>query len=215
MLTQAVRDDRFGALGGVELGGDHQAATAHVQQCVVELLEVAEGVDSSGASLSPDGRWLAYAPDVSGRTEVMVRRFPDGTRDVRVSAEGGSYPLWDRDGREILFRRGDSVFAVPVSVSGDELTPGRPRVLFRDKSLLEHSRHSWSYDRTTDELIMIRDGKHEISRDRFVVLTDWPAAPDTFRFCATRCPVCPSGGVMLMAPSVNGDQSPRSSATFQ
>jgi hypothetical protein len=56
------------------------------------------------------------------------------------------------------------------------LTPGRPRVLFRDKSLREPSRHSWSYDRTTDTFIMIQRGDQEITRDRFVVVLDWDSA---------------------------------------
>ena len=137
---------------------------------------VVVAADPLGAALSPDGRWIAYAAELSGRTEILVRRFPDGTRDFRVSAEGGGFPLWGRDGREILYRRGDAVLAVAVGLSGDELTADRPRVLFREPSLLEADRHVWSYDRTTDTLVMIRRGDREISRDRFVVVLDWATA---------------------------------------
>jgi serine/threonine-protein kinase len=130
---------------------------------------------TQGASLSPDARWIAYATEIAGRNEVLVRRFPDGERDVRVSAEGGSYPLWGRDGREILYRRGDAVIAAGVSVSGDTLTVDRPRILFRERSLLEAGRHLWSYDRTTDTFVVVQRGDREISRDRFVVVLDWDA----------------------------------------
>jgi hypothetical protein len=127
---------------------------------------------AQGASLSPDSRWMAYGNEVSGRSEVLVRRFPDGQRDYRVSVEGGAYPRWGRDGREILYRRGDAVLSASVRESNGELIVERPRVLFRSKQLLETNRHNWGYDATTDSLIMILRGEHEIRRDGFVVVLD-------------------------------------------
>jgi hypothetical protein len=131
---------------------------------------VVVSTDASGASVSPDSRWIAYSTGVSGRDEILVRRFPDGTRDYRVSAEGGVYPLWSGDGHEILYRRGDAVLAVSVHPSGDELTADRPHVLFRESSLLEPGSDGWSYDRTTDTFIMVQRGDREISRDSIVVV---------------------------------------------
>jgi len=55
------------------------------------------------AELSPDGRWLAYASDVSGRFEVYVRPYPGSGATVSVSAEGGRSPAWNRNGRELFF----------------------------------------------------------------------------------------------------------------
>jgi len=131
--------------------------------------------DSQGVSISPDSRWVAFNLRVSGRQEVMVRGFPDGTRDYRVSTDGGAYPLWSRDGRELLYRRGGAVISASIRVDGDEIIAGRPRELFRGNYISSNDRLQWSYDPTTDELIMIRNGEHEISRDRFVVVLDWPA----------------------------------------
>ncbi|HEX9691972.1 MAG TPA: protein kinase [Gemmatimonadales bacterium] len=54
--------------------------------------------------LSPDGRWLAYVSDESGRREVYVRPFPAGGGRTQVSVDGGSEPVWSPDGREILYR---------------------------------------------------------------------------------------------------------------
>ena len=48
-------------------------------------------------------------------------------------------------------------------------------MLFHGKSFLEPDRDRWSYDRTTDTLVMIQRGDHEVNRDRFVVVLDWPA----------------------------------------
>jgi Tol biopolymer transport system component len=130
--------------------------------------------DSEGVSISLDSRWIAFGTSVSGQQEVLVRSFPDGTRSYQVSIDGGGYPLWSRDGRELLYRRGEAVLAVSIRVVGDELVAERPRELFHG-DFVEPERHHWSYDPTTDELIMIRRGEHEISRDRFVVVLDWPA----------------------------------------
>lgn len=131
---------------------------------------------SSGVSISPDSRWIAFETPISGQKEVLVRRFPDGVRDYRVSIDGGSHPLWSRDGRELFFHRGDAILAASMRVTGDEIVAERPRELFRGNFITQGDRLQWSYDPTTDKLIMIGNGDHEVSRDRFVVVTDWPAA---------------------------------------
>jgi Tol biopolymer transport system component len=154
-------DDSLG-VGSMDLQGDRTPT--------VLLSEESEGV-----SISPDSRWMAYGTRVSGQREVLVRSFPEGTRDYQVSTDGGDYPLWSRDGRELLYRRGDAVLAVKVRIEDGELVADRPRELFRGERFLEPGQNLWSYDPTTDELIMIRRGEHEVSRDRFVVVLDWPA----------------------------------------
>lgn len=51
---------------------------------------------------SPDGRWIAYASNESGRDEIYLRSFPGGDRRVTISNQGGSAPLWAPDGRELF-----------------------------------------------------------------------------------------------------------------
>jgi Tol biopolymer transport system component len=128
-----------------------------------------------GAAFSPDSRWVAYQAGVSGRPEIQVRRFPDGTRDYRVSTDGGTNPLWSRDGREILYRRGREVWSASVRAAVDDFVADRPRELFRGDYVTGSDPQTWSYDASTDSLIMIEGGEHEISRDRFVVVLDWAA----------------------------------------
>src|SRR5262249_26511790 len=53
--------------------------------------------------ISPDGQWMAYTSDKSGRREVYVRRFPDGDGEMRISTGGGEQPRWRRDGKELFF----------------------------------------------------------------------------------------------------------------
>ena len=65
-------------------------------------------------AVSPDGQLLAYMSDESGRNEIYVRRLGADERRWLVTTDGGAEPLWRRDGRELFFRRGADVFAVPV-----------------------------------------------------------------------------------------------------
>ncbi len=80
-------------------------------------------------AFSIDGRWLAYASDETGRLEVYVMAMPDGIRRA-ISVEGGSEPVWSRDGREIYFHRGSTLFAVVFGEERGEPRPDRPRRAF-------------------------------------------------------------------------------------
>ena len=73
---------------------------------------LASDFDEFGMSLSPDGRWMAYSSDASGRPEIFVRPFPEGTSRVQVSANGGRSPVWAHNGRELFFSDADGVMAV-------------------------------------------------------------------------------------------------------
>jgi serine/threonine protein kinase/Tol biopolymer transport system component len=92
--------------------------------------------NAGGARFSPDGHWVAYVSDESGRNEVYVRPFPEGTRQ-QISAAGGTQPVWSSNGRELFFRSGDELLAVNVT-PGPTLTAGKPIVLF-SRSLQEDS----------------------------------------------------------------------------
>ncbi|MGD1071273.1 MAG: hypothetical protein ABSB15_14125, partial [Bryobacteraceae bacterium] len=83
------------------------------------------------AQVSPDGRWIAYDSNESGRYEVYVRPFPAvDTGRWQISAEGGSRPLWARSGREIFFlNAANRMMAVPVP-AGPSFTYGKPEALF-------------------------------------------------------------------------------------
>ena len=61
--------------------------------------EFEEGV----GSVSPDGRWIAYVSNETGRREIYARPFPSGDRRWQVSVDGGFEPQWRRDGRELFF----------------------------------------------------------------------------------------------------------------
>ena len=70
-------------------------------------------------SFSPDGRWLAYSSNETGRFEVYVRRFPDDGKPVRVTNGGGRVPRWLPNGREILYQTEDQRLMVVTCLPAD------------------------------------------------------------------------------------------------
>jgi dipeptidyl aminopeptidase/acylaminoacyl peptidase len=81
--------------------------------------------------ISPDGRWMAYASDESGRFEIYVRPYPEVKGGKwQVSTSGGIWPLWSRDGRELFYRSGNAFMAVWVK-TGPTFSLETPRMMFR------------------------------------------------------------------------------------
>ena len=70
--------------------------------------------DERHPMFSPDGRWLAYTSNESGRDEVYVLSYPGPGGKRQISNQGGSQPLWARDGRELFYRNGNRFMAVSV-----------------------------------------------------------------------------------------------------
>ena len=79
-----------------------------------------------GAQLSPDGHWLLYQSDASGRAEIYVRRYPALDRQWQVSEGGGVQARWSRNSREIYYRSGKHIVAVSLDASGAEPAFGKP-----------------------------------------------------------------------------------------
>jgi Tol biopolymer transport system component len=87
--------------------------------------------DFGGMRFSPDGKWVAYEQDESGRREVYAVSFPDGQRKVQISSNGGLNPKWTRNGREILYTAFDGkVMSVEIE-PGQDLRVGATRALFQ------------------------------------------------------------------------------------
>jgi serine/threonine-protein kinase len=87
----------------------------------------------SGARASPNGLWVAYTSDETGRNEVYVQSYPSPGRKTLVSQGGGISPAWRGDGREIYYWQAGQLFAATVepATPGEPLTVGTPRPLFR------------------------------------------------------------------------------------
>jgi len=85
--------------------------------------------DERNAVFSPDGRWLAYTSNESGKYEVYVSAFPDKSGKWQISNAGGAYPVWSSNGRELFFRTDDNrIMVAPYATKADSFVPGKPRV---------------------------------------------------------------------------------------
>ena len=88
--------------------------------------------DERSPRFSPDGKWLAYVSDESGRSEVYVQPYPGPGPKWVVSTDGGIDPVWSKNGRELFYRHGDELMSVPVTAAR-EFSPGRPERLFETR----------------------------------------------------------------------------------
>ncbi len=86
--------------------------------------------NETAGTLSPDGRWLAYASNVSRRFEVYVQSFPGGGGKRQVSTGGGNNPRWRRNGRELFYYAGDGKLMAVSVRSGESFETGPPVSLF-------------------------------------------------------------------------------------
>ena len=120
---------------------------------------------------SPDGQWLAYVSDESGRDEVYVRAFPTPGAPVLVSSAGGREPRWAPSGREVFYRSEKGMVAVAVNTA-PSFRVGRAQVLFDDKRYLAHP-YGTAYDvDPAGRFLMIQGGTEG---PQVVVALNWLA----------------------------------------
>jgi eukaryotic-like serine/threonine-protein kinase len=94
-----------------------------------EATLIAGPFDQPYADFSPDGHWIVYASNDSGRYEVYVQHFPLTGRRWSISRNGGNVPRWSRNGRELFFRNGNKMMVADVSTK-PSLEIGAPKMLF-------------------------------------------------------------------------------------
>ncbi len=87
--------------------------------------------------LSPDGRWLCYSSDESGKSQVYVRAFPDTGGKWLVSIDGGDHPLWGPTGTEIFYLRAGTIMVTKVTTEGPIFLADRPDILLDDELVFE------------------------------------------------------------------------------
>jgi Tol biopolymer transport system component len=88
--------------------------------------------DERSPKFSPDGKWLAYVSDESGRDEVYVQPFPGPGPTSLVSTDGGVDPVWSKNARELFYRQDDQMMVVSIA-STAAFSASRPRRLFEGR----------------------------------------------------------------------------------
>jgi Tol biopolymer transport system component len=130
-----------------------------------------EAAESNGR-FAPDGAWAAYQSDETGRSEVWIDRFPERGERFRVSAEGGTAPVWRRDGKELFYvsPAGD-LMAVPIDMASDRAPIGEPQRLFHPRL------HRDQYDISVDGERFLLVQRIDVEVSSVVLVQNWaPAA---------------------------------------
>ena len=122
--------------------------------------------------VSPDGRWIAFVTNESGRDEVVVQPFPGPGGRVQASANGGTEPVWSRDGRQLFYRANGRLMAADVRTRPGFSVVARDS-MFTDKYVFATNPHP-NYD-------VLPDGSHFVflepdQSDEMVVVANWRAA---------------------------------------
>jgi serine/threonine-protein kinase len=130
--------------------------------------------DEGAAMISPDGRFLAYVSNASGRPEVYVQTFPEPGGKWQVSSAGGSEPVWARSGKELFYRIGNQMMAVSVDTE-PSFTAGKPTALFPDPYL----KSGWFqaiYDASPDgqRFVMVQSSDEAEGSTQLNVVQNWP-----------------------------------------
>jgi Tol biopolymer transport system component len=125
---------------------------------------------------SPNGRWMAYASDESGRFEVYVRPFPVADGLSPVSLAGGMQPEWRRDGKELFFISADGqMMAVDVTTDGPTFTAGVPHPLFEVLAQEARAPYPSDYAVTADgQQFLVNTVVDQPSRPALTVILNWP-----------------------------------------
>ena len=131
--------------------------------------------EERSAQVSPDGRWLTYTSNESGSDEVYVTTFPNPEMRVRVSGEGGYWPRWRQDGREIFFRATaprQSLMAAPVAVRNGQIEIGKAVPLF---SVRTRNNQRYMYDVSADGNRFLVNAAPDLDpSEPLTLIVNWP-----------------------------------------
>jgi len=128
--------------------------------------------NAAAPQFSPDGHWLAYISDESGRYEVYVQPYPGPGGKWQISTEGGTEPMWNPNGRELFYRSGDKMMAVDIATQPG-FVAGRPRKLFegRYKPMVPTPDYDVSPD--GQRILMIKENDQESAPTQINVVLNW------------------------------------------
>jgi Tol biopolymer transport system component len=126
--------------------------------------------DDGLAQVSPDGRWVVWESDRSGRYEIYAAPFPGGGSPVQVTRDGGTQPRWHPSGRELFFKAPDNTLTeAPVETASGTFAVGTPRRLFQVPEFF-----GWTYAVSADgRRFLVREPLAERDASPITLLTDW------------------------------------------
>ncbi|MGD0957224.1 MAG: protein kinase [Candidatus Acidiferrales bacterium] len=129
--------------------------------------------NESVPAFSPDGHWLAYISDESGKFEVYAQPYPGPGGKYQISVDGGSEPVWNPNGKEMFYRSDDKMMAVDITTQ-PSFSVGKPKMLFQG-SYLPTAFTVPYYDVSPDgqRFLMIKPDEKNTSLTQIVVVQNW------------------------------------------
>jgi len=121
-------------------------------------------------TFSPDGRWVAYQSDASGRYDVVVRPFPNKEPAHTISRNGGMYPRWRGDGKELFFLSPDGTMMAAGFDATSGLPQGVPHALFRKQLGVVGDNRPYAVDRNGERFLVPIGADPQV-----IAVMDWRA----------------------------------------
>jgi eukaryotic-like serine/threonine-protein kinase len=111
--------------------GDHDYGISMLDMATKKLTRLVdiEGSDQHSSRVSPDGKWIAYASNETGRQEVWVEPLPQNGKRFQLTRDGGRHPIWSPDGRKIYFDQGGRMYRLDLTLAPDSLQANPPTSL--------------------------------------------------------------------------------------
>ena len=134
-------------------------------------LLVGSTANERAPGFSPDGNWVVYLSDKSGKDEIYVKPFPSGTGERQISNDGGSEPVWSPKGNEIFYRNGDKMMSA-VIVFSPALRVIRRVELFEEKFQSSDFRASYDVHPDGNKFIII-EAEEETDRYNMFMIKNW------------------------------------------
>jgi len=129
--------------------------------------------NESQGQFSPDGRWMAYVSDESGRQQVYVQSFPTLGGQRQISTEGGTQPRWRRDGKELFYLAPDRKLMAVTVKPGATFDADVPRALFQTELPVYALRQSYAV--SADGQRFLLNTSPEGGSPPLTVVLNWPA----------------------------------------
>ena len=132
--------------------------------------------NESDSQISPDGKWLAYTSDESGRPEIYVQSFPSPGNKLQISTAGGVTPAWRKDGKELFYVSPDKKIMLVTINADSTFEPSIPKVLFQTQitANIESRNH---YVVTADgQRFLVNTPLKEIATAPINVVVNWTAS---------------------------------------
>jgi Tol biopolymer transport system component len=123
-------------------------------------------------ALSPDGRWLAYVAEETGRWEIYIRAMAQDDQRWRITTSGGEEPIWDRSGHHLFYRNGDEWMEITIS-PGPEFHASPPVRVIRGPYV---NIPGYSYDVSGDgRFLLLKSEYQDKKTSQIEVIENWPS----------------------------------------